>query len=115
MGEGNARVGGQPPFHETMQAIEDLLRLLTWNETKRELGCGLCGNDRFGAGTAIATYNAVYLRRRARPELLEHAEALLASRRAQAHRAQKGSRIGSEPTPTRAPGRGRDAPPILKA
>src|SRR5215831_2323202 len=93
MGEGNARVGGQPPFHETMQAIEDLLRLLTWNETKRELGCGLCGNDRFGARTAIATYDAVYLRRRARPDLLEHAEALLASRRAQARRAQKVSRI----------------------
>src|SRR5690348_4172296 len=114
MGEGHARVGGQPPFHETMQAIEDLLRLLTWNETERELGCGSCGNDRFGAGPTIAANDTVDLCRRARPQLLEHAEALLASRLAQADRAEKARGIESEPTPDRKLGGGRIAYAIVE-
>src|SRR5215813_7830050 len=89
-----------------MQAIEDPLRLLTWNETERELGCGSFGNDGFGARAAIATNDTVYLRRRARPELLEHAEALLACRLAQADRAEKARGIEFEPTPDLALGAG---------
>src|SRR6188768_1543605 len=59
--EGHACVGRKPLFDETVQAVEDLVRLLTRNEPERQLGDGLRWDHGLGARAAIAANDSVDL------------------------------------------------------
>src|SRR5689334_6487693 len=99
-GEGGARIGRQTLLYEAMPMFDDLVRLLSGDEPKRELGGGMRRDHRLRAGSAIAAVDAVDFGCRPRPELLEDAVVRLAGGSAQADPAEKACAIEAKHTPS---------------
>ena len=82
-----------------LDGLQHLLGVLPRHQPAGDLHRGLRGDDRLGADALVAAGDAVELQRGARPDLLEHAVALLAGRLAQPDIAEERAIVEAEPCP----------------